>query len=58
MAFPTVTVTKVNLTLQICGDYKVSVNQCVEEETYTLPNTEDLFAALARRTSFINFSMP
>lgn len=51
-AAPIVTVPKVDKTIRICGDYKVSVNQCIEEETYPLPNTEDLFATLAGRTSF------
>lgn len=33
--------------MRICGDYKVPINQSVEEETYPLPNAEDLFATLA-----------
>ncbi|XP_061735502.1 uncharacterized protein K02A2.6-like [Nerophis ophidion] len=51
-AAPIVTVPKVDKTIRICGDYKVSVNQCIEEQTYPLPNTEDLFATLAGGTSF------
>ncbi|XP_026046823.1 uncharacterized protein K02A2.6-like [Astatotilapia calliptera] len=51
-ASPIVTVPKADKTIRICGDYKVSVNQCVEEERYPLPNTEDLFATLAGGTSF------
>ncbi len=52
-AAPIVTVTKVDKTIRICGDWKVSVNQCIEVlETYPLHNTEDLFATLAGGTSF------
>lgn len=51
-AAPIVTVPKVGKTIRICSDYAVSINQCIEEETYPLPNTEDLFATLAGGTSF------
>lgn len=47
-----VTVPKADKTSRICGDYKVSINQCIEEERYPLPNTEDLFATLAGGTLF------
>lgn len=46
-AAPIVTVPKVDKSIRICGNYKVNINQSVEEETYPLPNTEDLFATLA-----------
>ncbi|XP_030286082.1 uncharacterized protein K02A2.6-like [Sparus aurata] len=46
-AAPIVTVPKADKSIRICGNYKVNINQCVEEETYPLPNTEDLFATLA-----------
>lgn len=51
-AAPIVTVPKVGKTIRICSDYTVSINQCIEEETNPLPNTEDLFATLAGGTSF------
>lgn len=46
-AAPLVTVPKADKSIRICGNYKVNVNQCVEEETYPLPNAEDLFATPA-----------
>lgn len=51
-ASPIVTMPKADKTIRICGDYKVSINRCMEEQTYPLPNTEDLFATLAGGTSF------
>ena len=45
-------VPKSDKSICICGDYKVTVNQRVEEENYALPNTEDLFAPLAGGTLF------
>lgn len=46
-ASPLVVVPKADKSIKICGDYKVTINQNVEEESYPLLNTEDLFAALA-----------
>lgn len=46
-ASPLVVVPKADKSIRICGDYKVTINNSVEEETYPLPNTEDLFATLA-----------
>ncbi|KAL0159699.1 hypothetical protein M9458_043424 [Cirrhinus mrigala] len=43
---------KSDKSIRICGDYKVTINQNLEEETYPLPNTEDLFAKLAGGTLF------
>ncbi|GAA6080037.1 uncharacterized protein K02A2.6-like [Tachysurus ichikawai] len=51
-ASPIVTVPKADKTIRVCGDYKISINQCMEEQTYPLPNAEDLFATLAGGTSF------
>ena len=31
----------------MCGDFKVTINQCVETKSYPLPATEDIFAPLA-----------
>ena len=56
-ASPIVVVPKSDKTIRICGDYKVSVNQCIEVETYPLPNTEDLFATLAGGTSFTKLDL-
>ncbi len=51
-AAPIVVVPKSDKSICICGDYKVTINQNLEEETYPLPNTEDLFAKLAGGTLF------
>ena len=46
-ATPLVVVPKTNRQLGVCGDYKVTINQCVEKKVYPLPTTEDLFAQIA-----------
>ena len=46
-AAPLVVVPKVDQSLRICGDYKVTINQVVQPDTYPLPNADDLFATLA-----------
>lgn len=46
-AAPIVVVPKKDKSVRICGDYKVTVNQCIQKEDYPLPNAEDLFATLA-----------
>ena len=46
-ATPLVVVPKANGKIRVCGDYKVTVNRCVETKIYPLPTTEDIFARLA-----------
>lgn len=46
-ATPLVIVPKTNGKIRVCGDFKVTVNQCVETKSYPLPTTEDIFAHLA-----------
>ena len=46
-ATPLVIVPKSNGKLRVCGDFKVTINQCVETKTYPLPTTDDIFARLA-----------
>ncbi len=46
-ASPIVVVPKTDGSLHICGDYKVSINRCLEQKSYPFPNVEDLFATLA-----------
>jgi len=51
-AAPLVVVQKNDKSLRLCGDYKVTINQVVQNETYPLPNAEDLFACLAGGETF------
>ena len=46
-ATPLVIVPKSNGKIRVCGDFKVTINQCVETKSYPLPTTEDIFAHLA-----------
>ena len=46
-ATPLVIVPKNNGRIRVCGDFKVTINQCVETKVYPLPTTEDIFACLA-----------
>ena len=46
-AAPIVVVPKQDKAIRICGDYKVTVNQVIEQEVYPLPTADDLFACLA-----------
>ena len=46
-ATPLVIVPKNNGKIRVCGDFKVTINQCVETKLYPLPTVEDIFARLA-----------
>ena len=52
MAAPIVPVLKKDGTVQICGDYKLTVNQAAKVDSYPLPKINDLFASLAGGQSF------
>ena len=41
-ATPLVVVPKSNGKIRVCGDYKVTVNRCVETKVYPLPTIEDI----------------
>ena len=43
-ATPLVVVPETNGKIRVCGDYKVTVNRCVETKVYLLPTVEDIFA--------------
>ena len=51
-AAPIVPILKTDGTLQLRGDYKVTVNQALQPDSYPLPRVEDLFAVLAGGTVF------
>lgn len=46
-AAPIVPVEKRDQSLRLCGDYKVSVNQALETDSYPLPRLEELLATLS-----------
>lgn len=46
-ASPLVVVHKPNNKVRLCVDFKVSLNQVIENEHYPLPQAEDIFASLA-----------
>ena len=45
-ASPIVCLPKKDVSIRICGDFKVSVNQVLLHIPYPLPDTEDIFAIL------------
>ena len=51
-AAPIVPVVKRDGTIRVCGDYKLTVNQATQVDTYPLPLVDSLFASLAGETSF------
>lgn len=53
-----VVVPKKDKSVMKCGDYKVTVNQCIQKENYPLPNAEDLFATLAGGKVFSKLDLP
>ena len=56
-AAPIVPVLKEDNTARICGDYKLTVNQCSTLEEYPLPRVEDLFATLSGGKLFTKLDM-
>ena len=43
--------------LQICGDFKLTVNQASKLDRYSIPKVEDLFTKLARGKAFTKLDM-
>ncbi|XP_062374782.1 uncharacterized protein K02A2.6-like [Sardina pilchardus] len=56
-AAPIVPVLKEDGGLRICGDYKLTINQASQLDTYPLPRVEDLFARLAGGKTFTKLDM-
>lgn len=56
-AAPTVNVPKVDQTVRICGDYKVSINPWLEVDQYPIPKPQDLFTKLAGGKKFTKLDL-
>jgi hypothetical protein len=56
-AAPIVPVVKHDGSIRICGDYKLTVNQVAQTDTYPLPRIEDLFASLSGGKSFTKLDL-
>ncbi len=56
-ASPVVPVPKANGRLRLCGDYKITINPCLEVDKYPLPKPEDLFATLAGGQKFTKIDL-
>jgi hypothetical protein len=51
-ATPVVPIMKKDGSVRLCGDYKITVNQATETDTYPLPRIEDMLASVAGGTVF------
>ena len=51
-ATPIVPVVKRDGTIRVCGDYKLTINQAAQVDSYPLPLVDGLFASLAGGKSF------
>ena len=56
-AAPLVVVPKRDGTLRLCGDYKQTVNRCIEVEQYPLPKPNDLFSSLSGGLKFTKLDL-
>jgi len=56
-AAPIVPVLKEDGAVRVCGDYKMTINQASQLDTYPLPRVEDLFATLAGGQTFTKLDM-
>ena len=56
-AAPIVPIVKPDGTVQICGDYRLTINRTAKPDTYPLPRVEDLFATLSGGISFTKLDL-
>ena len=56
-AAPIVPVVKRDGSIRICGDYKLTINQAAQTDTYPLPKIKDLFASLSGGKSFTKLDL-
>ena len=52
LAVPIVAVPKKDGRFRICGNYKVTINQVLSVEQYSLPKPDELFGTLAKENFF------
>ena len=56
-ATPVVVVPKADKSVRLCGDYKVTVNPCIEVPQHPLPAAEEIFATLTGGTVFTKLDL-
>ena len=56
-AAPMVPVLKTDMSVRICGDYKLTVNKASYLDSYPIPRVQDLFSNLANGTIFSKLDM-
>ena len=56
-ASPVVVVPKADGSVRLCGDYKVTINQVVNDEQYPLPTAQDLYSTLAGSQVFTKLDL-
>ena len=56
-AAPIIPIVKLDGTVQICGDYRLTINRTAKSDTYPLPRIENLFATLSGGKSFIKLDL-
>ena len=54
-ATPIVPVLKLDGSVRTCGDYKVTINPCVDVQEYPMPTAEELFTKLKRNFRKLNY---
>ena len=57
LASPIVVVPRSDGSVRICGDYKVTINQVVDDEQYPLPTAQDLYSTLAGSKVFTKLDL-